>query len=306
VTSSPSSFNRFKSRLTWDEIDREFIMSQLRLCLIEERGKEDGDCYFGDVTTDSCKIKGLGKASIVAREPMILCGIGLITMIANAFDARGVGLSQQVGDGTELQPGESVAIIEGPQSEILLIERTVLNFLQKLSGIASCANRFVQVVEQFGVGLLDTRKTTPGMRLLEKYATACGGGYNHRMGLYDRILVKDNHLAASSIDCPTKLTKFVSDLKENQPDVLLEVEVDGLEQLEAVLQGGADAVLLDNFSPEEIGHASEINHDRAVLEASGGIKEENLLAYAQAKPHFISSGAPIHASRWLDIGLDWE
>ena len=93
MTSSPSSFNRFKSRLTWDEIDREFVMSQLGLCLIEELGKEDGDRYFGDVTTDSCKIKGLGKASIVAREPMILCGIGLVAMIANAFDARGVGLT---------------------------------------------------------------------------------------------------------------------------------------------------------------------------------------------------------------------
>ena len=281
-------------------------MSHLRLCLIEERGKESSNTYCGDVTSDSCKIKGLGKATIVAREPMVLCGTGLITMIANAFDAREVVLSQEVADGTELQAGESVAILEGPQAEILLIERTVLNFLQKLSGIASCANRFVQVVEQFGVGLLDTRKTTPGMRQIEKYATACGGGYNHRMGLYDRILVKDNHLAASSVDCPTKLTKFVSDLKERQSDVLLEVEVDGLEQFEAVLQGGADAILLDNFSPEEILHASEINRDRAVLEASGGINEGNLLAYAQAKPHFISSGAPIHASRWLDIGLDWE
>ena len=281
-------------------------MSHLRLCLIEERGRENGNCYVGDVTTNSCKIKGLGKARIVARELMILCGIGLIPMIANAFDAREVELFEQVEDGTKLQPGESVAIMTGPQSEILLIERTILNFLQKLSGIASGTKRFVQVVEQCGVGLLDTRKTTPGMRLLEKYATACGGGYNHRMGLYDRILVKDNHLAASSIDSPTKLEEFVSDLKESQPHVLLEVEVDGLEQLEAVLQGGADAVLLDNFSPEDIGHASEMNNNRAVLEASGGINEKNLLAYAQAKPHFISSGAPIHASRWLDIGLDWE
>ena len=166
--------------------------------------------------------------------------------------------------------------------------------------------KFVDVVSGTGVKILDTRKTTPGWRELEKTAVRNGGGYNHRMGLYDRILVKDNHLAASSIDCPTKLTKFVSDLKERQSDVLLEVEVDGLEQFEAVLQGGADAILLDNFSPEEILHASEINHDRAVLEASGGINEGNLLAYAQAKPHFISSGAPIHASRWLDIGLDWE
>ena len=303
---APSSFKRFKSRLAWDEIDRESVKSLLHLCLIEERGREDSDAYLGDVTTDSCKITGLGKASIVAREPMILCGIGLIPLIANAFGVPQVKLARQVEDGMPLQPGESIGVMEGSQPEILLIERTVLNFLQKLSGIATVANRFVKIVEPFGVGLLDTRKTTPGMRFLEKYATACGGGYNHRMGLYDRMLVKDNHLAAASIASPVALTEFVRDLKESQPDVLLEIEVDGLEQFEAVLEGGADAVLLDNFSPDEIERASTINDNRAVLEASGGINEENISAYAQAKPHFISSGAPIHASRWLDIGLDWE
>ena len=303
---TPSSFKRFKSRLAWDEIDRESVKSLLHLCLIEERGRVDSDSYLGDVTTDSCKITGLGKASIVAREPMILCGIGLIPLIANAFGVPQVKLARQVEDGTPLQPGESIGMVEGSQPEILLIERTVLNFLQKLSGIATVANRFVKIVESFGVGLLDTRKTTPGMRSLEKYATACGGGYNHRMGLYDRMLVKDNHLAAASIASPVALTGFVRDLKKSQPGVLLEIEVDGLEQFEAVLEGGADAVLLDNFSPDEIERASTINENRAVLEASGGINEENISAYAQAKPHFISSGAPIHASRWLDIGLDWE
>lgn len=303
---APSSFKRFKSRLAWDEIDRESVKSLLHLCLIEERGRENSHSCLGDVTTDSCKITGLGKASLVAREPMILCGIGLIPLIANAFGVPQVKLARQVEDGTPLQPGESIGVMEGPQPEILLIERTVLNFLQKLSGIATVANRFVKILEPFGVGLLDTRKTTPGMRSLEKYATACGGGYNHRMGLYDRMLVKDNHLAAASIASPVALTEFVRNLKDSQPGVLLEIEVDGLEQFEAVLEGGADAVLLDNFSPDEIERASAINDNKAVLEASGGINEENISAYAQAKPHFISSGAPIHASRWLDIGLDWE
>ena len=303
---APSSFKRFKSRLAWDEIDRESVKSLLHLCLIEERGRENSHSCLGDVTTDSCKITGLGKASLVAREPMILCGIGLIPLISNAFGVPQVKLARQVEDGTPLQPGESIGVMEGPQPEILLIERTVLNFLQKLSGIATVANRFVKILEPFGVGLLDTRKTTPGMRSLEKYATACGGGYNHRMGLYDRMLVKDNHLAAASIASPVALTEFVRNLKDSQPGVLLEIEVDGLEQFEAVLEGGADAVLLDNFSPDEIERASAINDNKAVLEASGGINEENISAYAQAKPHFISSGAPIHASRWLDIGLDWE
>ena len=132
------------------------------------------------------------------------------------------------------------------------------------------------------------------------------GGIIIEWGCMTEMLVKDNHLAAASIASPVALTEFVRELKESQPDVLLEIEVDGFEQFEAVLEGGADAVLLDNFSPDEIGRASTINDNRAVLEASGGINEENISAYAQAKPHFISSGAPIHASRWLDIGLDWE
>jgi len=162
------------------------------------------------------------------------------------------------------------------------------------------------LIEQHEVGLLDTRKTTPGLRSLEKYATTCGGGYNHRMGLYDRILVKDNHLAAAGIDSPSKLETFVSRIKNGQPHLLVEVEIDDLDQLEAVLEGGADAVLLDNFVPEEIAKARERNQNHAILEASGGINEQNISLYAQARPHFISTGAPVHASRWLDLGLDWN
>ena len=242
---------------------------------------------------------------IVVREPMIVCGIKLIPLIADAFGAGEVTLHENLDDGTEAQPGQSIGTLIGPQSQILLIERTVLNFLQKLCGIATGTKRFVSLIEQHGVGLLDTRKTTPGLRSLEKYATGCGGGYNHRMGLYDRILAKDNHLAAASVDNPAKLELFVRDLKKSQPGFLVEVEVDDLDQLDAVLQGGADAVLLDNFSPDDIAKAVNLNHDRAILEASGGINEKNISLYAQAKPHFISTGAPVHASRWLDLGLDW-
>lgn len=272
---------------------------------MEELGEIDGPPESRDVTSSSCKISGEGEAMIVVREPMIVCGIKLIPLIAETFGASEVTLHENLDDGTEVQPGQSIGTLIGPQSKILLIERTVLNFLQKLCGIATGTKRFVSLIEQYGVGLLDTRKTTPGLRSLEKYATGCGGGYNHRMGLYDRILAKDNHLAASSVDSPIKLEEFVRDLKKNQPKLLVEIEVDNLDQLDAVLQGGADAVLLDNFAPNDIVKAVDLNLDRAILEASGGINEKNIALYAQAKPHFISTGAPVHASRWLDLGLDW-
>ena len=272
---------------------------------MEELGQIDGSRQARDVTSSACKISGKGKAMIVVREPMIVCGIKLIPLIAKAFGAGEVTLHENLDDGTETKPGQSIGTLIGPQAQILLIERTVLNFLQKLCGIATGTKRFVSLIEQHGVGLLDTRKTTPGLRSLEKYATGCGGGYNHRMGLYDRILAKDNHLAAASVDNPAKLEIFVRDLKKSQPGFLVEVEVDDLDQLDAVLQGGADAVLLDNFSPDDIVKAVDLNLDRAILEASGGINEKNISLYAQAKPHFISTGAPVHASRWLDLGLDW-
>ena len=237
---------------------------------------------------------------------MTLCGINLFPLIAEAFHASEVEIENSVKDGTDIEEGQAIATIKGPQTEILLIERTVLNFLQKLSGIATKTRFFVDLIEQHEVGLLDTRKTTPGLRSLEKYATTCGGGYNHRMGLYDRILVKDNHLAAAGIDSPSKLETFVSRIKNGQPHLLVEVEIDDLDQLDAVLEGGADAVLLDNFVPEEIAKARERNQNHAILEASGGINEQNISLYAQARPHFISTGAPVHASRWLDLGLDWN
>ena len=292
-------------RISWNELDEGFISNQLHLCRIEELGRIEDSHRAMDVTSDACEISGDGEAMIVAREPMTVCGIKLIPLIAEAFGASEVLLRETTDDGSEVQPGQSIGTLIGPQSQILLIERTVLNFLQKLCGIATLTKRFVSLIKEHGVGLLDTRKTTPGLRSLEKYATGCGGGYNHRMGLYDRILVKDNHLAAGKVDTPSRLESFVRDLKKSRPGFLVEVEVDDLDQLDAVLQGGADAVLLDNFKPDDIVKAVNLNHDQAILEASGGIHEKNILLYAQAKPHFISTGAPVHASRWLDLGLDW-
>ena len=154
--------------------------------------------------------------------------------------------------------------------------------------------------------MLDTRKTTPGLRVLEKYATACGGGFNHRMGLFDRILIKDNHLAALGISSNKDLSTFLTEIKNNSANNLLEIEIDSIGYLETAIDAGVDAVLLDNFEPSEVRKAVLANGNRVVIEASGGISLESLDEFAQTHPHFISTGAPIHTSRWLDIGLDWE
>ncbi len=174
----PPSLTQFKKRISWEELDESFLSSQLRLCLMEEIGQVEGSPQAMDVTSNACNISGEGQAMIVARERMIVCGIKLIPLIAEAFGAGEVVLSESADDGSEAQPGQAIGTLIGPQAKILLIERTALNFLQKLCGIATFTKRFVSLIEEHGVGLLDTRKTTPGLRSLEKYATGCGGGYN--------------------------------------------------------------------------------------------------------------------------------
>jgi nicotinate-nucleotide pyrophosphorylase (carboxylating) len=196
--------------------------------------------------------------------------------------------------------------LHGKQADILLTERTVLNFIQRLSGVATTSNQYVSILDKENVGLLDTRKTTPGLRILEKYATACGGGFNHRMGLFDRILIKDNHLAALGISSIKDFSSFLSKVKNNSDNNLLEIEIDSIEYLETAIDAGVDAILLDNFEPSEIRKAVSVNDNRVVIEASGGISLKSLDEFAKTQPHFISTGAPIHTSRWRDIGLDWK
>ena len=237
---------------------------------------------------------------------MVLCGLELIPMIQKAFGAEDLDFAFTAKDGDTIGTGDIFLSVQGRQDKILLVERTVLNFLQRLSGVATATQSFVEIMDPYGVHFLDTRKTSPGLRQLEKYATACGGGYNHRMGLHDRILIKDNHLAAASIDSPAKLASFLEGIRKRNPSEFIEVEVDSLEQFSKVINSGVNAALLDNFSPSQIKEAVEMNDQTIVLEASGGINQATLESYAEAKPHFISSGAPVHASQWIDIGLDWN
>ncbi len=305
MISRPPALEKFRTRISWEDIDQESLMSYLQICLIEETGGSAGNNLDKDITTKVCGISNQGIAHIVARENLIVCGIPLIELIFKVFSTKAITINSNFKDGDEIEKGTSIASIKGNQKDILLIERTTLNFIQKLSGIATESKLYSNIVDKHGVGLLDTRKTTPGLRILEKYATSCGGSFNHRMGLFDRILIKDNHLAAKNIKDAIAFTNMLANIKKNQQKIILEVEIDSIDLLIPAINGGVDAVLLDNFSPQQVKEAVNINQERVVLEASGGIKKNLLESYAVAKPHFISTGAPIHASRWVDIGLDW-
>ena len=306
---NPPALESFRQRISWNDLDKNLIEKQLKICVEEDLGlnSKDGTKWQSDITTRYCEITNNGSAYLTAREPMILCGTLIIPIIIKAFGTQKVTYAIKNNDGDDLQRDQVIGILTGPINEILAIERSVLNYLQRLSGISTSVLQFKKKIDIHDVGLLDTRKTTPGLRLLEKYASACGGCFNHRIGLFDRILIKDNHLAAAQATHGTELENFLrSVVKKNNSNYIIEVEIDEIEQLEVAINSGVDAVLLDNFSPTLIKQAMMKNKNRVVIEASGGITESNILAYAKAQPHFISTGAPIHSSRWVDIGLDWK
>lgn len=296
----PLALEKFQKRISWKEINQSHLIEHLKLC-----AKEDLACK-GDLTTKLCKIKGNGVAELVTREEMIICGLPLLKIIFQAFKVNSIKIENFAIDGEKIPSGTIITRLTGKQADILLIERTILNFIQRLSGVATTTDLYASILKKENVGLLDTRKTTPGLRELEKYATACGGGFNHRMGLFDRILIKDNHLAALGIQSINELSDFLSKIKNSKQETILEIEIDSIEYLEVAIKAGVDSILLDNFKPKEVKEAVKINQNRVVIEASGGITFEKLNAYALAHPHFISTGTPIHGSRWLDIGLDWK
>ena len=208
-------------------------------------------------------------------------------------------------DGLRCESGQPIGTITGSITQILAIERTLLNFIQRLSGIATRSADFVKILDPHGVGLLDTRKQRPDSVYSKNLLQLAEDPLTTAWGLFDRVLIKDNHLAAAGVGNGNSMISFLTNVKARAAGKLVEVEIDNLEQLEFVIAGGADAVLLDNFSPSEAANAVEYNQNRVILEASGGINQENIFDYAQACPHFISTGAPVHNARWIDIGLDW-
>jgi nicotinate-nucleotide pyrophosphorylase (carboxylating) len=256
------------------------------------------DVGEGDVTTEATvDSEAVGTAELVLREAGVVCGLGAAEAVFRALDPD-VSFEPLVEEGAVVDRPGVVALVSGPERAILTGERTALNFLGRLSGIATVTRRYVDAVAGTGVAILDTRKTTPGLRALEKYAVACGGARNHRFGLDDGVLVKDNHLRASgSIETALEGLRAATDLP-------VEVECDTLEQVSEALDAGADAILLDNMTLDELRAAVALAGGRARLEASGGITLENVRAVAETGVDEISVGALTHSARSLDVSLE--
>jgi nicotinate-nucleotide pyrophosphorylase (carboxylating) len=270
------------------------------------RGALNEDIGAGDATTDATIPDTLcARARMVGREPLVLAGMGL-AIIAFREVNPSIEVIQEMQDGTRAGREETLVILEGAARALLTAERVALNFVQRLSGIATLTAQFVDAVGDSGPRILDTRKTTPGWRELEKYAVRCGGGTNHRHRLDDLILIKDNHLLALAGAAPNPVAAAIQRAQRACPHLKIEVEADTLEQVRQAVEAGADIVLLDNMSIEELREAVAICHGRAKTEASGGVRFESLRALAETGVDYVSVGALTHAARWVDIGLDFE
>lgn len=297
----------FQARLAWQDLDRDYLRQLVGLAKIEDlagAGLADRPQRLGDVTTALMPEGATGHAQLIAREPLILCGLGLVSAVLDSYGSDG-HFDAKTRDGDSLQKGDVIGILSGSSSALLQAERVLLNFLQHLSGIATETRRYVDALGESTTALLDTRKTLPGYRVLQKYAFACGGGYNHRIGLFDRVMLKDNHLAVAGATGGNRLTETVALAVNTCKDLAIEVEVDTFEQIPPVIEAGADIILLDNFSIGELRRAIDLIDGRACSEASGGIQIDTLPALGELGLDFISTGAPIHQSTWKDIGLDW-
>lgn len=275
-------------------------------------GLEEDLASSGDQTCQSMIADDeVGQVLIRCRQAGVLAGLPCAAAVFEELDPR-VRFHSLAEDGHLIEPGKVVAELDGPLSSLLIGERTALNFMTHLSGIASLTRRFADHVAGTRSVILDTRKTLPGYRVLQKYAVRCGGGINHRMGLYDGILIKDNHLAAwsrrSGINRVADAVRAARKHAESRPELTVEVEVDSLEQLRDALDGRPDIVLLDNMSLKQLGQAIEIRNELAPevqLEASGGITLETVQAIAETGVERISVGGLTHSAIALDLAFDW-
>lgn len=264
------------------------------------------DLPFGDLTSTAFVPAGAtAHAELVAREPGILAGGGVFARTFAALDP-GVVVHLQNDDGAQFGPGDVLATVQGPARAIFGAERVALNLVQRLSGVATLTRAYVEAVAGTGVRVTDTRKTTPGLRALERHAVRCGGGHNHRFSLSDAVMAKDNHLAVLG-GSPEALTEAILTARERLPHTThLEVEVDRIEQIAPVLAGGVDTIMLDNFALADLRRGVELIDGAALVEASGGVNLETIAAIAGTGVDLISVGALTQSSRALDLGLDMD
>ncbi len=303
----PALADTLLKRLSWDDLDLGSLRKLIELAHDEDLtglGLRVKPRVTGDRSTAAlATAPRQSSADIVAREPLTACGLPLIALILSCYGGT-ASAQLRARDGRSLKKGDILATLSGDPRTLLTAERVILNFIQRLSGIATQTRTYADALGEGRTRLLDTRKTTPGWRMLEKYAVACGGGWNHRLGLFDRVMLKDNHLAL--LGSTDDLSTAVARAKKAAPDLPVEVEVDELTQIPPVIAAGADVILLDNFTPARIKKAVTLIAGRAFTEASGGITLKSLPRFADLGLDFVSTGALVHQSVWVDIGLDWR
>ena len=281
------------------------MLPLIKMAVEEDLGRGDltSELFFKDTTA--------AKAYIVSREEIVVCGMPVVSEILKCYDDR-LKLKVLIDDGESAHVGSKIAAIQGPLCSMLSAERVMLNFLQRLSGIATATRKYVRAIHGTRAKIYDTRKTMPGWRILEKYAVRCGGGHNHRLGLYDGILIKDNHLAQLGRNFETKLAKIISEARKVKGVKFVAVEVDHVDdQLNYVLKiAGIDIVLLDNMGQWQLKHAVDMRNSmcgknkKPLLEASGNVTLNNVSAIAQCGVDRIAVGAITHSAAAVDIGLD--
>ncbi len=302
-------------QIEWDAAVIEDCRQIVRLAV-----REDLDRQFDWTTLCLVPPEATAEAAVVSRSGGIACGLRAAEVAVAEMDTR-MCWSACVEDGAAISPGQTLATISGPARSMLSAERILLNLIGRLSGIATLTRQYVEAAGDSKARIYDTRKTTPGWRRLEKYAVRCSGGHNHRTGLFDAILIKDNHLAlGAAVQGAAHLTPaaavrraraFVEsmDLERASREMLVEVEVDTLEQLEEVLPELPDIVLLDNMQPEQLRRAVSMRDAAALgveLEASGGVNLQTIGAIAASGVDRVSVGALTHSATSLDVGLDWR
>lgn len=266
------------------------IEANVRRALTEDIGS-------GDITAQLIPEERLAHATVITREAAVIAGTAWVDAVFRQLDPR-VAVHWQVADGDRVQPNQPLFHLEGPARALLSGERSALNFLQCLSGVATRVAHYVELVKGTSVKLLDTRKTLPGLRLAQKYAVTCGGGHNHRIGLYDAFLIKENHIAACG-----GITQAINAAQRIAPGKPVEVEVENLDELQQALDAGADIIMLDELSLDDMRTAVTLTAGRAKLEASGGINDTTLRTIAETGVDYISIGTLTKDVRAVDLSM---
>jgi nicotinate-nucleotide pyrophosphorylase (carboxylating) len=280
-------------------------LSQDEIRLLVRRALEE-DLGPGDATSlATVPAEAHARAVIIAREAAVIAGLEFAALAFTELDPA-VQIECTASDGQHVATATRLMSVAGSARAILSAERVALNFVQRLSGVATLTAKFVEAVKGTHSRILDTRKTTPGLRRAEKYAVACGGGQNHRFGLFDLVLIKDNHLAALREATPSAIAAAVARARHDYPQLKVEVEADTLEQVGQALAAGADLILLDNMNVEELRRSVELVGRHAKTEASGGVNLLTVRPIAETGVDFISVGALTHSAPAVDIGLDFE